>query len=66
MPTYEYQCPVCGKVREEVVPIQRRDDVGLFCRHDGMLTFMPRKTSAPSFTVKGFNARNGYTTTPDH
>lgn len=66
MPTYEYECPHCHTRYERQRAIAARDKGG-FCAHGlsdrHMEAFeLVRVQSSPSFTVKGFNARNGYST----
>lgn len=66
MPTYEYICPLCGRRGPRAVSVAQRDQqlcMGVpasetylgVCR--GTLERLP---AAPNFTIKGFNAKNGY------
>jgi len=57
MPVYEYECLGCAEIHELMRPIDQR---GFFavcpkCGR-GALQVM----SAPSFSVNGFSAKNGY------
>ena len=57
MPIYEYKCPECGKVVEQIdYRIPSRPTV---CPVDA--AFMVRIASAPAFVIKGFSEKNGYT-----
>ena len=66
MPTYDYECSDCGRRVTRIRPITERDDLET-CSHcgqdwdswsgPGQLVRVP---SAPSFSIKGFNAANGY------
>lgn len=63
MGTWSYRCPDCGKIEdrshytwEGAHPIE-------WCTCDPehqSRTGMERQPSAPNFTVKGYNAKNGY------
>jgi len=62
MPRYDFEC-ANGHVRENVWVSSYRDalnaPVGVSpCVECGLV--MTKKPCAPNFTVKGFNAKNGY------
>lgn len=69
MPFYDYECDDCGRRETRYRSIAERDDWGV-CPSCGMWVqhpdaavgpgYMRRVPSAPAFTVKGFNAANGY------
>jgi len=53
---YAYICPACGAAQTRIVTMNERDSQPcFFCEN-----IMVRQPSAPTFTVKGFNAANGY------
>lgn len=56
MPTHDYKCAHCPLAFEQRTPIDKADVVT--CPTCGQ--FAERQPGAPSFTVKGFNAANGY------
>lgn len=58
MPTYSYACNVCGHHFDRVVRVADRDEPAACpeCR----TVPATRLSSAPSFSIKGFNAANGY------
>ena len=59
MPTYEFACDACGMLWELILPLSRFDETYSApcprCAGRG-----DRQPSAPAFTIKGYNARNGY------
>jgi putative FmdB family regulatory protein len=57
MPIYEFKCQDCGKVREELLPINAID-IQSICPNCGGIS--QRILSQSVFSVKGFNAKNGY------
>jgi putative FmdB family regulatory protein len=61
MPAYEFKCSQCGYKRTQIYLNfdQMMDSAPLFCPKDRKR--MEREPSAPAFTVKGYNAANGYT-----
>lgn len=74
MPLYEYECEDCGHRVSRLRSIAERDDwevcpsCGPWSNHPDAQTgpgFLKRLQSAPSFTVKGFNASNGYARTAE-
>jgi len=54
MPIYEYNCPSCG-LKYEI--LADSDKIDKECRCGAVLQKVP---SAPSFIIKGFSAKNGY------
>ncbi len=65
MPTYTYECSLCRRRQTRVRSIDHRDDTA-FCMAVGE-TYMAlcrgqlqRVADAPAFTVRGYNAKNGY------
>lgn len=69
MPMYEFQCVRCGNVVTVSLPVNARDTQSVWCRNEhctpavpGGVCRMQRQPSAPAFVVKGFNAKNGYST----
>ncbi len=58
MPTRDYICPWCHK-RFELTDKQARASAA--CPDCG--TDAEKQPCAPSFTIKGYNARNGYSKT---
>lgn len=61
MPTWTYKCPnpACGLSRDASFhTVQQRDHTVVVCRV--CCVKMERQPSAPSFTVGGFSAANGY------
>lgn len=63
MPTYRFWCPVCNAEREKIQPYSACPPYCNECEDDGSQNYptrMIRIASAPAFTVKGFNAKNGY------
>ncbi len=63
MPIYDYECPTCGRHTTAFTRIEHRDFPTL-CGQvtNGVMcwTELRRVPSAPSFSIKGFNAANGY------
>lgn len=61
MPRWDYKCPVCSKVSEidypGPVPNHR---LIVHCKACPGRPEMERLPSAPSFVVKGYNSKNGY------
>lgn len=51
MPMYEYECPDCGKVVEEIRKVNDRDNPTQ-CPECG--SFMIKKVSVSSFTIDQF------------
>lgn len=61
MPTYTYECPVCGQRRTEVTSVADRDKGTFFCAfHYPVSVYLNRVPDTPNFTIKGFTAKNGY------
>ena len=69
MPTYDYVCDDCGYRTSRIRLIAERDDFevcpscGPWANHpDNQVGpgYLIRVPSAPSFSIKGFNAANGY------
>ncbi len=59
MPLYTYKCESCGVTEDEHRSIVERD-LPLKCQQRGCWGMMTRVPTAASFTVQGFNAKNGY------
>ncbi len=57
MPTYDFRCRDCRQVFEEKVSVET--DL-LPCPRQECQGVADRLPSAPGFSVKGFNAKNGY------
>lgn len=58
MPFYDYKCPTCDRTTEVFLKKARPDDALVLCKTCD--SSMERQPSAPNFSVKGFNASNGY------
>ena len=62
MPRFDFKCPACSALRKDVWLSTYRagqDHVDISpCDQCG--TPLEKVPAAPSFTVKGFNAKNGY------
>jgi putative FmdB family regulatory protein len=58
LPTYQFKCEKCGLRRDLIRGVHARDEIVVCLVCDGQR--MERQTAAPSFTVQGFNAANGY------
>lgn len=56
MPLYLFQCPKCGEVFELLRPLRESHDPIKHCGEEPM----KRLPTTASFTVGGFNAKNGY------
>ena len=56
MPTYDYDCLVCGRREERVRPIARRDDPAMCWNGCGLLV---RAVAAPLGRVKGVVPKGG-------
>lgn len=57
MPRYDYQCPKCGKVQEEIHRMNETPEVK--CSECGVP--MKKLIGAPAFKVNGyFTAKSGY------
>ena len=57
MARYTYHCKVCGKQIVLVRPMAERDDPQVGCLCGGQIE---RQPDAPEFTIRGFSAKNGY------
>lgn len=55
MPIYEFKCPACGALKEQILPLGTNT---LVCPSCGQA--MDKLISAPAFKVMGFNAQTGY------
>lgn len=56
MPIYEYQCPVCGRTYEALLPVADRDNLSRVprCAHgESTPTPTERRVSAPAFHLQG-------------
>ena len=67
MPCYDYECPVCGNRLTLTVAHAVADEQMCCSLPPADATYwaicrgqLRRQPSAPNFSVKGFNARNGY------
>jgi hypothetical protein len=71
MPRFDFKCPLCGNVRHDVwvslLNLERKDfgkDISPCLRMigDGLVCggILEKQPCAPNFSVKGFNAKNGY------
>lgn len=63
MPTYRFWCMICNAEREVVQPYNAAPPWCAACESEGAQPYpvrMVRQPSAPAFSVKGFNAKNGY------
>lgn len=60
MPIFEYECQNCGRVVEKIYPSADAAPQAIEVQDSEGCVIFTRKISAPSFTVHGFNARNGY------
>ena len=65
MPYYDFECPDCHMVVTKRLTFQEIDQqeqhqTKYFCTACPTKVVMVRQPSAPSFVVKGFNAKNGY------
>lgn len=59
MPVYEYECPACKHVTEEIRPMPERDQKPPVCPKCGQET--SRKVSVASFVLNGGGwAKDGY------
>lgn len=65
MPRHDYKCPECGRVAE----FDKPEYAYCYCICIGvpgvdlaMCQKMERLPAAPNFTVKGYSAKNGYST----
>lgn len=56
MPRHDYKCPNCGLTVEFNLPL----GVTLTADCPTCKVEMVKQWAAPSFTIKGFNAKNGY------
>lgn len=58
MPRFDFKCPACGTVSANVYRSTADARVPPICVNcDAVMEKLP---SAPSFTIKGFSAKNGY------
>jgi len=64
MPRYDMQCDACGRVRTDVWVSNWRDANGVIdiapCECGFATMRWNKLPSAPNFSVKGYNAANGY------
>jgi predicted nucleic acid-binding Zn ribbon protein len=60
MPTFDYQCPNCGHTQECSIPLDELGFRAIYCGMCSVRPQMDRLPAAPNFTIKGFNAKNGY------
>jgi putative FmdB family regulatory protein len=56
MPRFDFTCRHCGATEERIVPT--RHEPTATCEACGGV--MDKQPAAPNFTVRGFNAKNGY------
>ncbi|MCK5016051.1 MAG: hypothetical protein KAS32_03175 [Candidatus Peribacteraceae bacterium] len=57
---YEYECPVCFDILEEIKSVKERDNAPS-CKVCDVLT--KRIMSAGIFKIEGYSEANGYSTT---
>jgi putative FmdB family regulatory protein len=62
MPLYEFVCQSCGAFVERMLNVEYRDEPQ---RHYPCGQIMVRRPSTASFSVKGFNAANNYSSSKD-
>ncbi len=66
MPLHEYKCSVCGRTEERWfashAEVEALDKTPRLCNPQPKKCkgFLSRQVSAASFSVTGFNAKNGY------
>ena len=61
MPNYRFACPDCGHEFDKNVNFRVRHEVWCpLCAQSDLISICECLPSAPSFTVTGFNAKNGY------
>lgn len=66
MPRWDFECPNCGRVEEHTYRTYEESETDPpFCKNKSCdwstrPTMMRRLPSSGSFSVKGFNASNGY------
>lgn len=65
MPVYVYRCPVCGNEKQLQRSIEKRDEpvvcgYGVKQHRTPAEVLMQRLPTSASFSVLGFNAKNGY------
>lgn len=51
MPMYDYKCPKCGHIEEELVPADERDTIEIQC--DSCHLRMKPQLSAPALKFRG-------------
>lgn len=73
MPLWDFKCQRCGAIKEVSAPsLAHVEEHSVWCDSPdckpaipGGVCRMVRQVSAPNFTVKGFNADNGYSFSDD-
>lgn len=60
MPRFDYRCPKCERTEEMQEPTWEGSPCLPCCKFCCGPVTMEKLPSAPNFTVKGFNAKNGY------
>lgn len=66
MTRYEYRCDKCGDIKIAKLEQSERNTLnGLLCESEECKGRYQRVISAVNFTVKGFNAKNGYSKSKD-
>lgn len=60
MPRHDYKCPTCGMVKEVATHGLPEYLFFVQCGECPGQPDMVRLPAAPSFTIRGFSAKNGY------
>lgn len=63
MPLYDFKCPHCAQVRQDVIVPSWNDAVRTHMERCTCGAEMLKQLAAPAFVVNGYNAKNGYTGT---
>lgn len=56
MPIWDYQCPICGTIKED----QAEAPLCEHCDQEGQPVVMVKRPAAPNFTIRGYSAKSGY------
>jgi putative FmdB family regulatory protein len=60
MPSYEYSCCICSRIKNELKSVSKRNELPI-CDECGIV--MRRIISPSAIKVNGFNEKNGYSHT---